>query len=718
MVSNEQRTPYNEQRTTNPPEQQTTDRQKLSGESDKLQTRLRSEGGIMALLGIVRYRHPDLLSQVVQKTRHSSLIEDGALIMVVQNSNKLALHYLAELEIYTRDMISGGALWELIHISRDYSRDDISIMDYAKMTRSILSASQEGAKRVHHFGEFRSQTYRGWPFRLGCTSLIEIGRRGCYVCDEIGHVTKDCSRCIFRAIHSSAVKGRYSTKCARARLEVEASDVMTTGTFLVCFRPASVLLDLRWTFSYVSIYFASSIDSISDTLAMPIHVSTLVGDSLVMDREYRSCVVVGHKILVDLLVLDMVDFDVILGMNWLDLSHAVLNYYVRTVTLALSGMPRIAWKGTLHSGPQRIISNAQARNSLRGDRLRDEKLYAKFSKCEFWLESVSFLDHVITKKGIMVDPAKVIAVCDWARRTLPTEIRSFIGLAGYSIHPGMTKRYRDLRKHYWWSGMRQYIADFMARYLCCQQVKVEHIRPDELLQRLPIPKWKWELITMDFMTGSPRTSHGSDSAWVIVDRLTKSAHFILVRVSFSVEKLAHIFIREIMRLHGASLEQTIQVLEDMPHACAMDFGGQWEQHLALAEFAYSNSYHSSIYIAPFEALYGRHCRSPVGWFDVFEVRPRVLTMKDVMRFRKRGKLSPRYIVPFEILRTVGDVDYELAFPPNLSAVHPVFHVSMLRRYISDDSHVIHWDSVWLDEWLSLRNRLPFLLGMLGGCTLE
>ncbi|KAF3671314.1 hypothetical protein FXO37_08109 [Capsicum annuum] len=109
---------------------------------DKLQTRLRSEGGIMALLRMVRCRHPDLLSQVdrgivnfakcesrvstqVQKTRQSSLIEDGALTMVIQNSNKLALRHLAELEVYARDMISGGALWELIHISHDCSRDDI-----------------------------------------------------------------------------------------------------------------------------------------------------------------------------------------------------------------------------------------------------------------------------------------------------------------------------------------------------------------------------------------------------------------------------------------------------------------------------------------------------------------------------------------------------------------------------------------------------------------
>ncbi|WMV16380.1 hypothetical protein MTR67_009765, partial [Solanum verrucosum] len=156
---------------------------------------------------------------------------------------------------------------------------------------------------------------------------------------------------------------------------------------------------------------------------------------------------------------------------------------------------------------------------------------------------------------------------------------------------------------------------------------------------------------------------------------------------------------------------TIQVLEDMLRACVMDFGGQWDQFLPLAEFAYNNSYHSSIQMAPFEALYGRRCRSPVGWFESTEPRPRgtdllqealdqVSPMKGVMRFGRRGKLSPRYIGPFEILRTVGEVAYELALPPVFSSIHPVFHVSMLRRYVPDESHVLQYDAVELDDCLT------------------
>ncbi|WMV38025.1 hypothetical protein MTR67_031410 [Solanum verrucosum] len=148
----------------------------------------------------------------------------------------------------------------------------------------------------------------------------------------------------------------------------------------------------------------------------------------------------------------------------------------------------------------------------------------------------------------------------------------------------------------------------------------------------------------------------------------------------------------------------------MLRACVMDFGGQWDQHLPLAEFAYNNSYHSSIQMAPFEALYGRRCPSPVGWFESAEPRLRgtdlmpealdhVSPMKGVMRFGRRGKLSPRYIGLFEILRTIGEVACELALPPAFSAIHPVFHASMLRRYVPDESHVIQYDAVDLDESL-------------------
>ncbi|KAF3633603.1 putative histone-lysine N-methyltransferase ASHH1-like isoform 1 [Capsicum annuum] len=142
-------------------------------------------------------------------------------------------------------------------------------------------------------------------------------------------------------------------------------------------------------------------------------------------------------------------------------------------------------------------------------------------------------------------------------------------------------------------------------------------------------------------------------------------------------------------------ERTIQVLEDMLHACVMDFGGQWEQCLSFPEFAYNNSYHSSVNMAPFKVLYGRHCHSLAGWFEVFEVRPRGMDLLHECLDRVGS-----FRIDFEQLKTIDDVDYELAFPLVLSTVCPVFHVSMLYRYILIESHVIHWESVQLNERLS------------------
>lgn len=125
--------------------------------------------------------------------------------------------------------------------------------------------------------------------------------------------------------------------------------------------------------------------------------------------------------------------------------------------------------------------------------------------------------------------------------------------ARYSIHPGSTKMYHDLRCLYWWDGMKRDVAEFVAQCPNCQQVKIEHQKPGGLLQEMEIPKWKWKIINMDFITGLPRSSRKYDSIWVIVDRLTKLAHFLPVRTTYSAEDYARLYIKEIVRLHGVSV---------------------------------------------------------------------------------------------------------------------------------------------------------------------
>ncbi|GJW99248.1 putative reverse transcriptase domain-containing protein [Tanacetum coccineum] len=329
------------------------------------------------------------------------------------------------------------------------------------------------------------------------------------------------------------------------------------------------------------------------------------------------------------------------------------------------------------------------------------------------------------------------------------------------------------------------IAEYVSRCLTCSKIKVEHQKPSGLLQKLEILEWKWEKITMDLVTKLPRSSSGYDAIWVIVDRLTKSAHFLPIRKDYKTKKLARIYINEIVARHGVPVsiildhdgrfashlwqalqkalgtklymstayhpktdgqsERTIQTLEDMLRACVMDFGGSWDTHLLLVEFSYNNSYHTSIKCAPFEALYGWKCRSPVIWTEVgesqligpkivqettekiihikerlktarshqksyadkrrkpleFKVGDRVLLKvspwKEVVRFGKKGKLTPRYVGPFKIVECVGPVAYRLKLPQELSCVHDTFHVSNLKKCLAEPDVQVPLDEIEIDE---------------------
>nr|GEU69461.1 putative reverse transcriptase domain-containing protein [Tanacetum cinerariifolium] len=287
----------------------------------------------------------------------------------------------------------------------------------------------------------------------------------------------------------------------------------------------------------------------------------------------------------------------------------------------------------------------------------------------------------------------------------------------YSVHLGADKMYYDLRDRYWWPGMKKDIAEYVSKCLTYLKVKAEHQRPSGLLQQPEIPVWKWEGIFMDFVTKLPRTSSGDDTIWVIVDRLTKSAHFYLC------------------------------TLEDMLRACVLDFGGSWDVHIPLIEFWYNNSYHYSVRCAPFEALYGRKCCSPIMWAEVREgqltgpelvqettktisqikdrhkaacdrqksyadkrrkplefgvcdyVLLKVSSWKGGVRFGKKGKLASRFVGPFEIIEKVGPVAYRLYLPEELNGVHDTFHVSNLKKCLADPTLQVPLDEIRVDAKL-------------------
>ncbi|KAL0302734.1 UNVERIFIED_CONTAM: Transposon Ty3-I Gag-Pol polyprotein [Sesamum angustifolium] len=343
--------------------------------------------------------------------------------------------------------------------------------------------------------------------------------------------------------------------------------------------------------------------------------------------------------------------------------------------------------------------------------LKEKELYAKLSKCEFWVNQVVFLGHVISGDGVMPDPSKVKAIMEWRVPKNATEVRSFLGLAwkGNVVADALSRKSSNtlasLGSHNQTlllemrSMNTKLEVDQVAGLLAALQLKlnfVDHIKeaqtrdpfllrmrerlkhskkpnfsvradgviangervgvpdvnglrkkilqeahnapyamhpgkgrtsaPAGKLRPLSIMEWKWEKITMDFVVGLPRTLRKHDAMWVIVDRLTKSAHFLPIRLDKDPRFTSH-FWGSLQGALGTKLnfstafhpqtnrqsEETIQTLEDMMRACIMEFKGNWDDHLPLMEFAYNNSFHSSIGMAPYEALYGRRCRSPVCW---------------------------------------------------------------------------------------------------------
>ena len=297
---------------------------------------------------------------------------------------------------------------------------------------------------------------------------------------------------------------------------------------------------------------------------------------------------------------------------------------------------------------------------------------------------------------------------------------------------------------------------------------------------------------MDFVTGFPKSRKGNDAIFVVIDRLSKVAHFLPVKETISASQLAELYTAKIVSLHGVPLEissdrgsiftsrfwasfqkamgtnllfstayhpqtsgqveRVNQILEDMLRACVISFGMKWEECLPFAEFSYNNSYQASLGMAPFEALYGRKCRTPLNWSETGErqifgpdvineaeekvriirdnlkiaqsrqksyydskhrdmiYQPgdqaylRVTPMRGTHRFGIKGKLAPRYIGPFKVLAKRGEVAYLLELPEKLSKVHDVFHVSQLKKCFKDPDRAVDHESIDLQEDLSYKEH--------------
>ncbi|GJW95589.1 putative reverse transcriptase domain-containing protein [Tanacetum coccineum] len=280
------------------------------------------------------------------------------------------------------------------------------------------------------------------------------------------------------------------------------------------------------------------------------------------------------------------------------------------------------------------------------------------------------------------------------------------GLLCRHVEVGSTKMYRDLKQYFWWNGMKQDVATFVSKCMTCQQVKIEHQRASGLLQPLEIPVWKWDEISMDFVTGLPTTQKRHDAIWVVVDRLTKSAHFLPIRKNYGISKLAEIFRQEIVRLHGTP---TSIVSDRDPKFTSRFWKGitkAWGTRL---------NWHASIKAAPFELLYGRKCRAPICWdeveFQVGDVYSEGFAIQrelNVFGIQGQAQLSI-HRGPFEILEPYWRWFRSLALPPQLSHVHDVFHVSLLRGYHYHPLHVASYPFDQIQPDMSLSEEPESIL---------
>ncbi|GJZ95076.1 putative reverse transcriptase domain-containing protein [Tanacetum coccineum] len=220
----------------------------------------------------------------------------------------------------------------------------------------------------------------------------------------------------------------------------------------------------------------------------------------------------------------------------------------------------------------------------------------------------------------------------------------------YSIHPGSDKMYQDLKKLYWWPNMKAEIATYVSKCLTCAKVKAEYQKPSGLLVQHVIPVWKWENITMDFVTKFPKTSTGQDIIWVIVDRLTKSAHFLPMKENDSREKLTRHYLKEVVTRHG----DLVLIISDRDE-------------------------------------------------KIIQIKKRIQAARDRQKsYADRRRQPLEFQVGDKVLAKVGTIAYRLELPDQLSHVYSTFHVSNMKKCVSDEPLVIPLDEI------QINNKLNFI----------
>ncbi|XP_075474858.1 uncharacterized protein LOC142505658 [Primulina tabacum] len=629
----------------------------------------------------------------------------------------------------------------------------------------------------------------------------------------------------------SSGKGKVQGRIfAMTKESVNPDSFLISGNILIYRKEAITLVDTGETHSFMSEVFMHSI-SVEPTV-MPLHFNIVLPsvDKICPTNIIKACPVqLGARLLfADLIVILMVAFDVILGMDWLFAYCAVIDCVGKIVKFLADdhdsdvfvslgssmGIPiisclqanKLLYKGCM--GFLASVVDVQKESNLQ---LHDIVVVQDYP--DVFADDVPRLPPDREVEFVIDLIPGTSQISEVPYRMAPTEMKELKTQLQELLDKGFIRPssspwgapilfvkkkdvslrlcidYRELNKEQQldaqllelkrkidltgvseFGSNRDGLLTFRDK-ICVplgddirKEVKIEHQRPAGLLQSLPIPQWKWEHITMDFVVGN-------QYAKAYIHEIVRIHGIPVSIVSDRDPRFTSDFLKSLHRALGTKLafstayhpqsdgqsERVIQILEDMLRACTIDFPGSWDSKLPLVEFTYNNSFQSSIDMAPYEALYGRKYRSPLyreevgerkmlgpelvqqttdvvaliqermnkaqsrqkSYADVrrrplaFEVGDHVFIkiahLKGVMRFGKKGKLSPRYIGPFEILDKIGDRTYRLALSPNLDQVHNVFHVSMLCKYIANQSHVLRYELLDLLPDLSYEEMLVQIL---------
>ncbi|GJZ93129.1 putative reverse transcriptase domain-containing protein [Tanacetum coccineum] len=429
----------------------------------------------------------------------------------------------------------------------------------------------------------------------------------CFKCGVQGHYNRDCLKLKNKNNRNQAGNGGVTSRAyAMGTARTNPNSNVITGTFLLNNRYALILFDTGADKSFVSTTFSSLLNIIPTTLDHGYDVELADGNIIGVNTIIQGCTLnfLNHPFNIDLMLVELSSFDAIIGMDWLTKYHVVIVCDEKIVRIPF--------------GNEILIVRGNRSNNENESRLN---IISCTKTQKYLLKGCHvFLAHITAKKAEDKSEEKQL-------EDVPI-VRDF---------PKVFRK--DLPAQFYKLRLRQETS-----VLKMWKVKVEHQKPSGLLVQPEIPQWKWDNITMDFITKLPRTSSGYDTIWVIVDRLTKSAHFLPMRENDPMGKLTR---------------------------------------LAISE---GFSYHTSIKAVPFEALYGRKCRSPVCWAEIGDTQ----------------LISPEIIHETTekiVLEKVGTVAYRLELPQQLSRVHSIFHVSNLEKCLSDESLAIPLDEIHIDDKL-------------------